>query len=96
MAGQAQGNDWRKDFFKMNRGTLFNCICHMNKRQGTMHKAHLIWITFGCSQQAKREGGKEFGGSASKYLFGQKQVGAKTTIKQVEIGCDEVQVQKML
>ena len=42
----------------MNRGTLLNCICPMNKRQGTMHKAHLIWITFGCSQQAKREGGK--------------------------------------
>ena len=35
-----------EDFFKMNRGTLFNCICPMNKRQGTMHKAHLnnVWL----------------------------------------------------
>ena len=30
----------------MNRGTLFNRICPMNKRQGTMHKAHLnnVWL----------------------------------------------------
>ena len=41
-------------------------------------------------------GKKEFGGSAGKYLFGQKQVSAKPFIKQVEIGCDEVRVHKML
>ena len=30
----------------MNRGTLFDCICLMNKRQGTKHKVHLnnVWL----------------------------------------------------
>ena len=63
-----------------------------DKGQCTKH----IWITFGCCQQAWGEGKKEFGGSAGKYLFGQKQVSAKPFIKQVEIGCDEVRVHKML
>ena len=83
-----------EDFFKMNRGTLFNCICPMNKRQGTMHKAHLnnVWLL----STGQKRGEKEFGGSAGKYLFGQKQVSAKPFIKQVEIGCDEVRVHKML
>ena len=71
-------------------------LSHEQKTRDNAQSTFDLNLTFGCSQQAKREGGKEFGGSASKYLFGQKQVSAKPTIKQVEIGCDEVQVQKML
>ena len=44
--------------FKMNKGTLLNCIWQIIWTKDKGQSTRQIWITFGCCQQAKREGEK--------------------------------------